>query len=202
MLGVAVVVAAGRLYLRWRSLRNFGVDDGFLIVAVFLYITETGVLNKLRDLSYLQMRVDMGVEIPPSDFGEQMDSYANLDLSVSILVWSSIFCIKFSFMTFFLPLMSRVRGIKIWWWIAMALMIPSALVSILLGVWVQQASKVAIGMPIDFHTLQMMMLKLISSYIDQDIITDIIKREAVYLRVTTGLDIFTDLLGNSSLSRS
>ena len=148
-----MLVAAGRLYLRWRNFRSFGLDDGFLIVAVLLYSAETGVLDRLRDLSYLQMRVNMGIEIPPPDFGVQMFGYANLDLAASILVWSSIYAIKFSFMTFFLPLMSRVRKIKIWWQIAMGFMVPSAAVSILLGIWVQTASQINIGMLTFFFLL-------------------------------------------------
>ena len=133
---MAVVVAGGHLFLRIRTSHRLGLDDAFLIAAVVLFAGSVGLTQRARDLDFIQMDVNTGVAFPSPTFPEDMLLYNKLDTAESMLQWSAIYAVKFSYLLFFRPLISRVKFLETWWWCVMGIVIPSALACVFMSLWV------------------------------------------------------------------
>lgn len=119
--------------------RRLELDDVFLIVAIITLSAFVGVVYTVRDLMYLSVYVSLGMKDPgfpldgTFDPSKSFHYYGMMDEAASVLVWTSIFAIKFSFVFFFRKLTQRVRGIEIWWWIVVLALVPCALICMFLG---------------------------------------------------------------------
>ena len=174
-LGIAIIVASIRIYLRIKAFRKLNVDDCFMVAAVILFAASTGATQASRDLMYLQMFVDTGNTIPDFTFPSKMLLYTKLNTAEYMLQWSCIYCVKFSYVFFFLPLTSRIRVLRIWWWILVAVMVPAASVTVFLAPWVCSHYDMSFFGHCVYNG-------------------SVIVHEQVILRVSTSLDIATDLL--------
>ena len=106
------------------------------MLAVVFFTASCGTTEAARDLDFIQMEVNSGAALPTPDFPNQMLLYNKLDTAESILQWSTIFAVKFSYMLFFRPLISRVRFLEIWWWCVMAVLIPAAIAAVAMSIYV------------------------------------------------------------------
>ncbi|MCJ1372174.1 hypothetical protein MMC20_003396 [Loxospora ochrophaea] len=102
-LGVAILAAASRTILRIRQFHSIDVDDGFLILSVIAFSAGTGVVYLARDTMYLQSEVMLHMVDPATipNFRDQMLYSQKLNESSSVLIWTAIFAVKFSFVFFF-----------------------------------------------------------------------------------------------------
>jgi len=138
-LAIAIVAAAARTLFRVKQSRRLELDDVFLIVAIITLSAFVGVVYTVRDLMYLSVYVSLGMKDPgfpldgTFDPSKSFHYYGMMDEAASVLVWTSIFAIKFSFVFFFRKLTQRVRGIEIWWWIVVLALVPCALICMFLG---------------------------------------------------------------------
>ena len=157
-----------------RHSRRLEIDDVFLILAIVTLSAFVGVIYSVRDLMYLTVYLSLGVKDPnytlDRTFNPQKSFayYGTMDEAASVLVWTSIFAIKFSFVFFFRKLTRRVRGIEIWWWVVMVALIPSALICMFLGF-------------------------IICPTLDCDP-ASLHFREGVFMDTTVSIDILTDIL--------
>lgn len=118
-----------------------------MVVALVCFAASAGLTQAARDLTYIQMDVNTGRMPPPPDFVEKMLMFVKLNTAESMLQWSTIFAVKFSYMIFFRPLISRVQvltsstgfrlvTLRTWWWIVMGILIPSAAIIIFMAIYV------------------------------------------------------------------
>ena len=134
-LGIAIFVASGRLFLRFRTFRRVGVDDAFLIAAVVIFAASCGITQSVKNLTYEQLDVNTERAPPPRTFAYDMLMYNKLNTAESILQWLAIYSVKFSYLLFFRPLIRRIRYLEIWWWCVLALLVPAGLVSTFMAIW-------------------------------------------------------------------
>ena len=107
-----------------------------MIAAVIFFAGSAGVSQAVRDLLYFQMDVTLGRMLPPPDFADKMLMYTKLNAAEGVLQWSTIFAVKFSYMIFFRPLISRVRVLEIWWWVVLVILVPCAGIAMFMGIYV------------------------------------------------------------------
>ncbi|MCJ1245147.1 hypothetical protein MMC30_002348 [Trapelia coarctata] len=171
---IAIAAAAARTILRVRQSRRLELDDVFLILAIVTLCAFVGVIYSVKDLLYFSVYLALGLEDPgyplsaSFDFEKAFAYYGQMDEAASLLIWTSIFAVKFSFVFFFRKLTRRVRGIEIWWRIVVAALVPCALTCMFLG----------------FSICPQLNCSQTSLHY----------REGVFLNVTVGIDILTDLL--------
>ena len=171
---IAIVAAAARTFFRVKQSRRLELDDVFLILAIITLSAFVGVIYTIRDLMYLSVYVSLGTEDPGFPLDGTFDPiksfrfYGIMDEAASVLVWTSIFAIKFSFVFFFRKLTRRVRGIKIWWWIVVVALVPCALICMFLGFIICPTLDCN---PAALH-----------------------HREGIFLNTTVSIDILTDVL--------
>lgn len=171
---VAIVATAARTYFRVRRFRRLEIDDVFLILAIVTLCAFVGVVYSVKNLMYLSVYLALGLEDPSFpldaifDYEKTFEYYGQMDEAASVLIWTSIFAVKFSFVFFFRKLTRRVRGIEIWWQIVVVVLVPCALTCMFLGFVICSA----------LNCSQ----------------TSLHYREGVFLNVTVAIDVFTDLL--------
>lgn len=123
---IAVVAAGGRTYLRVSRFRKLAADDIFLVLAVvFMCISVIDVYVN-RKLAYTQVNISRGLVVPQPDFLQRLGVFQVWNTVNAVLIWASLFSVKFSFITFFYKLTNRVRGMKVLWWTVLAILCVTA----------------------------------------------------------------------------
>jgi hypothetical protein len=114
---LVVLAAVARIAVQIRNRLRLYLSDAFLIFACACLCAAAGILYSLFDDLYLiqALYVDpAGVALPPDFFDEILYSLKLL-FTVQTVLWAVIFSVKFSFLSFFRPLVSRLERLKTWW---------------------------------------------------------------------------------------
>lgn len=127
LFGLAVILAAVRTVIRVRHFRRLYIDDGFLFLAVAALTAGTGLMLVDIPYAYLQEQVEAGVEAPPPNLMDSLLQDQKVQNAATVLIATTIFSVKFSFLFFFRLLLQRTKKWYIWWWWTIfIILIPSA----------------------------------------------------------------------------
>lgn len=99
--GVSTVLFAGRLLIRSILLKSFHLDDVFSALSWFFMMAAVVVATLETPLSYRFSAILIGEAPMPSSLDEVADLTVSLrrwNVAVQTLFWSSLYCVKFSFM--------------------------------------------------------------------------------------------------------
>jgi len=173
LLAIAICGSLFRIGLRIFRLKTFGLDDGFLLLALVALTGACVCMQQLGELLYLQIYASLHLIQLPKNVGELL-RYHRLLQSASVLEWVAIFSAKISLLLFFRKLVDRIHRLKIFWTVILVL------VSIL-G---------CICIPLGF---------LVCSDFSKDFLAtcspnQIVGRESIYTRASVSIDIVSDLL--------
>ncbi|KAI4202141.1 MAG: hypothetical protein LQ350_002808 [Teloschistes chrysophthalmus] len=127
MLAVAVSLAFGRLYIRTRLNQKTHVDDGLFIAAVLFLIAGTVLTYIDIPYIYLQQNVQAGTEAPPADFIQQLLKSVKIQDAAVVLLSGTILAVKLCFLALFRSLIRRLRKLEMWWWLVLAIVVPSSI---------------------------------------------------------------------------
>ncbi|KAL8709811.1 MAG: hypothetical protein Q9225_007392 [Loekoesia sp. 1 TL-2023] len=128
VLAVAAVLAIGRVYIRVRLNHRFYIDDGFFFLAVVTLIAGTIMTYIDIPYIYLQQNVQSGAQAPPPDLIQQLLKSVKIQDAAVVLLSTTLFAVKLSFLAFFRSLIRRLKRLEIWWWVVLAIVIPSSIV--------------------------------------------------------------------------
>ncbi|MCJ1281732.1 hypothetical protein MMC26_001054 [Xylographa opegraphella] len=115
--GFVLLAAVARIAVQISNRRRLYLSDAFLMFACACLCAATGILYRLFDIFYLEQAaiVDPASVLLPSDFLDEAMYSLKLLFTVQTLIWTVVFSVKFSFLSFFRPLVSRLARLKIWW---------------------------------------------------------------------------------------
>ncbi|KAL6720096.1 hypothetical protein ACLMJK_002017 [Lecanora helva] len=172
LLGIAVVVAIGRVLARSYKTRRIAIDDGFFFLAVITLIAGTILLYVDLPYIYLQEDVEAGLRPAPADLVSQLIRSEKLQDATAALLATTVVSVKFSFLFFFKALIWQQKRLVMWWWCIFILVIPTAVILI-------------------FSDL------IACAYFDQRILvkcvtSSALSRQNAILKATAILDIITD----------
>ena len=125
-MGVAALVAGGRILARFYKSRTVAVDDGFFFLAIIALISGTTVLYLDLPYIYLQEDVEAGLRPAPADLVSQLLHSEKLQDTATTLLGTTISSVKFSFLFFFRELLKQQKKMLVWWWCIFAILIPTA----------------------------------------------------------------------------
>ncbi|TGO52384.1 hypothetical protein BCON_0142g00100 [Botryotinia convoluta] len=120
LLAVGLVSAICRFYVRLQIQKDFGLDDGFLLVGIGCISVALIIQYSINmDTMYLAEALTHNPEtaVMPPDFLQQVFGFQKWITVVSMLTWTSIMAVKFSFLFLFRKLIDRIRPLKIYWWV-------------------------------------------------------------------------------------
>jgi hypothetical protein len=126
-LGITLLLAAGRVYVKIAKFGRLYVDDGFFILATVLLIAGTTMV--FLALPYNQTEVEVGAGAPPPpDIAHQLDYDVKFQDAATFLTNASIYSVKFSFLFFFRLLLQHTGKLQAWWWFVCIFTIPCAII--------------------------------------------------------------------------
>lgn len=113
--------ALTRLGIQLKTYRRLQVDDFFLVVAC-TSLTASTILSyiKVRDLYWGQaLNYDSALSLlhmeEYTEIAAHIKAYQMLYSSYASLLWTTIFAVKFAYLTFFRRLVDRLRPLIIYW---------------------------------------------------------------------------------------
>lgn len=116
--GVALTLLffAFRIYVRIKTFHRLFWDDFLLLVAWFMLLANATIWQYAKTGLYLLLNVQSGRQLPPADFGLKVGEYLHESVAILVLFYSSLWCVKLSFLVFFRRLGQKVQKQKIIWW--------------------------------------------------------------------------------------
>ena len=122
MFALALLTLLVRLFIRIRVQKYIGLDDGFLLFAAASLGAATGLLFTFLDKMYLVEALISGIPTTlPPDFIQQSTIFHELSDICLILLWTTVFSVKFSFLALFRKLIDRNRPLTTYWKVVAAI---------------------------------------------------------------------------------
>ena len=119
-----MLTASARTAIRLTQQRRLHADDALLLVAVVFLVASMALLWRQLDEMYTAEALVTDTATFVLITGDWMDSlfyFLKISDAFLVLSWTSELAVKFSFLLFFRHLIDRVRGMKVYWWVAMAI---------------------------------------------------------------------------------
>ncbi|KAJ5590050.1 hypothetical protein N7450_004022 [Penicillium hetheringtonii] len=108
-----------RVYVQISSFRRLFLDD-FLVIFAWVIILSAAVIWHVEHKALYELyAISSGTK--PFDFGflPRFNEFMRLLAPLQILFYSSLWCVKFSFLVFFYRLCSRIKAFRIWWYVVL-----------------------------------------------------------------------------------
>lgn len=119
LLILALVSLLGRLYVRIRIQKKFTIDDGLLVFGNCCLVCALILHFTYMETMYMSLALSFGdihMEIPPNLLQEVL-IYHRVEVASLALSWTTIACVKFSFLALFKRLIDRMPPLISYWWI-------------------------------------------------------------------------------------
>ena len=115
--GIVLLAAVIRIAFQLKNRHRLFLSDFFLLLASTCLIAGTIVIYQFVDMLYLEQQLSenpLSVPITPDFLNAIPDSLKYL-FSYQAILWAVVFSVKFSFLSFFRPLVSRLAKMITWW---------------------------------------------------------------------------------------
>lgn len=136
MWSIAFAVTLLRLAVRYRHLKRFFWDDGWVVWAM-VCLTIMAILNQVqRDIIYMIAIIAKG-GVPsapfttPEKIASSMILQAKLQFTFMMFFWTALWSIKAALLMFYSRLFTGVQGYMKWWWIVVVCCILTWLMSVI-----------------------------------------------------------------------
>lgn len=117
-----------RIFARIRKEQRLYLDDALFFLATLCLIAGTTLVFIDMPYIYLQENVESSRQTPPADFLTQLIRSEKIQDAGTVLLATTIFSVKFSFLLFFRHLLRLQRKLIYYWWFICIILIPSAAV--------------------------------------------------------------------------
>lgn len=125
--GVALTLLffAFRIYFRIKSFHRLFWEDFLVLMAWLMILANAIVWHYAKNGFYLLLNVQSGRQLPPQDFGPKVEEHLRYSIAILVLFYSSLWCVKLSFLIFFRGLGRNVQRQKRIWWSVLAVVVAS-----------------------------------------------------------------------------
>ena len=124
--------AIARTAIRAHNQQTRLLDDSLLLLACLACITATVLQSMGASTLYPMVMMDrsMAQFVPKEVISQAMIKLQKYGYSFAIIIWISIFSVKFSYLAFFRQLIDRQRGLIMYWRIVLAVTFVAAVLNI------------------------------------------------------------------------
>ncbi|KAL2829458.1 hypothetical protein BDW59DRAFT_35942 [Aspergillus cavernicola] len=120
--GLSLLFVCFRLFVRIASLHRLFLDDYLVLISWTILLATAVILRAQSSLLYRTYDIMAG-HIPPEDwtpeFQQQYNSFIRYIVPLTVLFYTSLWCVKFSLLAFFYKLGSKIKAHRIWWWVVL-----------------------------------------------------------------------------------
>ena len=112
--GVALLLTAGRYWIRSTIIRRIGWDDAAHLLGVMLLVSQVSIVTSATSMMYRLGDDDT------NGTAREVNLFYHLDLAATLIAWFCLWAIKLSF----LLLYRRIFQVSVWftraWWVVAA----------------------------------------------------------------------------------
>ena len=111
--------AVGRAWLRMKARNGLQVEDGFHIAAVILLTVGTVITQLMQPWLYDSLAIVLNpvAALGMKDIVNTINMTRRLNWAFLAISWGTIFVVKAAFLHLFYHLLSRLPGLKRYWWL-------------------------------------------------------------------------------------
>jgi hypothetical protein len=122
-----------RTFYQYRCNRRFYINDYLILFAMFCH-TLTGIIYQIAIPPMFQLElVGAGIIEIPADFVKNANFFLRLQFALDLLLWTTLWSIKFSLLSFFWRLFDSIEThLKIFWWVMCCLTASTYATSVVL----------------------------------------------------------------------
>lgn len=122
---LSLLFFALRIYVRIKSFHRLFWDDFLVLLAWSMILANAIVWQYAKTGLYLLLNVQSGRQLPPPNFGLKVEDYLHDSIAILLLFYSSLWCVKLSFLIFFQRLGRNVQRQKVIWWSVFVVVVAS-----------------------------------------------------------------------------
>ncbi|RAH63771.1 uncharacterized protein BO66DRAFT_444629 [Aspergillus aculeatinus CBS 121060] len=126
----STIFVVARIVIRLKTFRRLFVDDFFVLLAWILSVItgivwriESPVLYEMYALSAGKTPLTPGV-VP------RLNALMRFEAPFMVLFYTTLWCVKFSFLTFFYKLGSKIQTHRRWWWVVSVITLAVWVISV------------------------------------------------------------------------
>ncbi|EED13966.1 conserved hypothetical protein [Talaromyces stipitatus ATCC 10500] len=109
-----------RIVVRYGSFRRLYLDDFFVLLAWSIMLTTAIIWQIQGQVLYEIYAISAGTQSYTPDTLPKFLKFMRFIAPLTILFYSSLWCVKFSFLAFFFRLGSKIQSHRIWWYVVLA----------------------------------------------------------------------------------
>ncbi|PWY88575.1 hypothetical protein BO94DRAFT_515324 [Aspergillus sclerotioniger CBS 115572] len=119
-----------RIAVRYGSFRRLYLDDFFVLLAWVMMLTSAIIWQIEGQVLYDVYGMDAGKQPYTPDVIHKFVNFLRFVGPLSIIFYSSLWCVKFSFLAFFSRLGSKIKSHRIWWSVVLFVTVALWMVSV------------------------------------------------------------------------
>ncbi|GKZ57625.1 hypothetical protein CBS63078_6367 [Aspergillus niger] len=108
-----------RVVVRYGSFKRLYLDDFFVLLAWAIMLTTAIIWQIEGQVLYEMYAISEGKQPYTPDILPKFGKFMRFVAPLTILFYSGLWCVKFSFLAFFYRLGSKVKSHRIWWYVVL-----------------------------------------------------------------------------------
>lgn len=130
---LAIIMVVIRTHVQYKASKRLFTNDYFIFFAIMCHIATAIVYQLAIPPMYELTYVGAGVELPTEGFMDRASLFLKLQYAADILVWTTLWSVKFSLLFFFWRLFDSVNSpMRVFWWIMCGVTASTWITSIVL----------------------------------------------------------------------
>ncbi|RAL17658.1 uncharacterized protein BO97DRAFT_430613 [Aspergillus homomorphus CBS 101889] len=126
----STVFVVARVVIRLKTFRRLFVDDLFVLLAWILSVI-TGIVWRIKaPVLYELYALSAGKATFTPDVIPQLDALMRFEAPFMFLFYTTLWCVKLSFMAFFYKLGSKIDTHRKWWWVVLIITLVVWVISV------------------------------------------------------------------------
>lgn len=117
-LAFAVILVAIRTHVQYKSSQRLFVNDYWIFFALLCHFATAIVYQIAISPMYELAYVGAGLQLPRAGFMDRASLFLKLQYAADLLLWTTLWSVKFSLLFFFWRLFDSVNSsMRLFWWI-------------------------------------------------------------------------------------
>ncbi|PYH44303.1 uncharacterized protein BP01DRAFT_401389 [Aspergillus saccharolyticus JOP 1030-1] len=124
------LVLTARVIVRLKTFRRLFVDD-FLVLLAWVLSVITGIVWRVESPTLYELyALGAGTAAFMPDVIPRLNTVMRYEAPFMFLFYTTLWCVKFSFLVFFYKLGSKIHNHRVWWWVVSATTLAVWVVSV------------------------------------------------------------------------
>ncbi|KAJ5107002.1 hypothetical protein N7456_003677 [Penicillium angulare] len=117
-LALAIIMVVIRTHVQYKSSKRLFMNDYWIFFAILCHLATAIVYQVALDPMYELTYIGAGLKAPTEGFMDRASLFLKLQYAADLLLWTTLWAVKFSLLFFFWRLFESVNSsMRVFWWI-------------------------------------------------------------------------------------